>query len=154
MKRTLNPIWAALGLVAFCAGLLWLMDTGSAQIPTSASQALVTGGSCAATTTVTRNLVMDVSKQANVGVQITANCSAASNSNLVFTLTRSVDGSQFDTVGQTVTWVGNGTNTKSILTNIPSYGANYIKLTTYAWDDPATYVTNIAVSYGIKISAP
>src|SRR5436189_2025758 len=116
-------------IVAALAFLLW--PRTEAQIPTSGTEGF-TGASCAATTTVTRNFGIDVSKQANVGVQTTANCSAASNSNLVFTFTRSVDGSQYDTVGTTVTWVGNGTNTKSILTNLPSWGANSIKLTTYA----------------------
>jgi hypothetical protein len=154
MKRILNPFWAALGVVMFCGVVLWLLESsGSAQIPTSSWEGFASA-SCAATTTVTKNFVIDVSKQANVGVQITANCGAASNSNLVFTFTRSVDGSQYDTVGQSVTFVANGTNTKSILTNLPSSGANYIKLTTYAWDDPATYVTNLSVKYGVKISAP
>ncbi len=125
----------------------------NAQVPTDGYEGF-SASSCAATTTITRNFVIDVGKQAGVGVQITANASAASVSNLVFTFTRSVDNVQFDTVGQTVTWVGNGTNTKSILTNLPSFGARYIKLTTFAWDDPATYVTNLSVRYAVKISAP
>ena len=149
MKKKILPIAILASVVAF-----FVVYFATAQMPTSSSENLFTGGSCAATTTVTKNLVIDCSKQAGVGVQITGKASGASVSNLVFTFTRSVDGSQYDTVGQTVTFVGNGATTKSILTNLPSYGANYIKLTTYAWDDPATYVTNLSVKYAVKISAP
>lgn len=139
--------------ILIAAAAFLVVYFAQAQVPTDGVEGF-SAASCAATTTVTRNFVIDVGKQANVGVQITANVSAASVSNLVFTFQRSVDGSQYDTVGQTVTWVGNGTNTKSILTNLPSSGARYIKLTTYAWDDPATYVTNLSVKYAVKISAP
>jgi hypothetical protein len=142
-----------IAILAACITAFFVIYFADAQMPTDGYEGF-SASSCAATTTVTRNFVIDVGKQANVGVQITANASAASVSNLVFTFTRSVNGSQYDTVGQTVTWVGNGTNTKSILTNLPSYGARYIKLTTFAWDDPATYVTNLSVQYGVKISAP
>src|SRR5437762_13186454 len=139
------------GGVLALAFLFW--PRGEAQVPTSGTEGF-TGASCAATTTVTRNFLIDVGKQAGAGVQITFNASAASNSNLVFTFKRSVDNTQYDTVGQTVTVVGNGATTVSVLTNLASYGANYIKLTTYAWDDPATYITNLSVKYGVKISAP
>lgn len=148
MKFKLPIIAGLVGLVAF-----FTIYFVTAQVPTDGVEGF-SSASCAATTTVTRNFVIDVGKQAGVGVQITANVSAASISNLVFTFYRSVDGSQYDTVGQTVTWIGNGTNTKSIVTNLPSYGARFIKLSTYAWDDPATYVTNLSVKYGVKISAP
>jgi hypothetical protein len=148
MKFKLPFIVCLVGALAF-----FTIYFGTAQVPTDGTEGF-TAASCAATTTVTRNFVIDVGKQANVGVQITANASAASVSNLVFTFRRSVDGSQYDTVGQTVTFVGNGTNTKSILTNLPSSGARYIKLTTYAWDDEGTYITNLSVKYAIKISAP
>lgn len=148
MKSKLPFIACLVGLLAFFA-----IYFATAQVPTDGVEGF-SDASCAATTTVTRNFVIDVGKQAGVGIQITAKASAASVSNLVFTFTRSVDGSQYDTVGQTVTWVGNGTSTKSILTNLASQGARYIKLTTYAWDDPATYVTNLSVKYAIKISAP
>src|SRR5438477_5788840 len=144
MKIKLISVAVVVVVIAFFA-----VYFGTAQMPTSASQDLFTGGSCAATTTVTRNLVIDCSKQAAVGVQITGKASGASVSNLVFTFYRSVDGAQYDTVGQTVTFVGTGATTKSILTNLQSYGANYIKLATYAWDDPATYITNLSISYGI-----
>jgi hypothetical protein len=148
MKFKLPIIAGLVGLVAFFS-----IYFGTAQVPTDGVEGF-SAASCAATTTITRNFVIDIGKQANVGVQITANASAATISNLVFTFTRSVDGSQYDTVGQSVTWIANGTNTKSVLTNLSGFGARYIKLTTYAWDDPATYITNLSVKYGVKISAP
>ncbi len=148
MKNKILPIVILAGFIA--AFTIYFV---TAQAPTDGVEGF-SGASCVATTTTTRNFVMDVGKQAGVGVQITCNASAATISNLVFTFTRSVNGSQYDTVGQTVTFIANGTNTKSILTNLPSYGARFIKLTTYAWDDPATYITNLSVYYGVKISAP
>ncbi len=142
-----------IAIVTACITAFLIVYFAQAQAPTDGVEGF-TAASCAATTTVTRNFVIDVGHQANVGVQITANASAASISNLVFTFYRSVDESQYDTVGQTVTFVANGTNTKSILTNLLSYGARKIKMTTYAWDDPATYITNLSVKYAVKISAP
>lgn len=149
MKIKIPLLLIVAGALAFFA-----IYFGTAQVPTSASETVYTGSSCAATTTVTKNLVIDCSKQASVGVLISQKCSGASVSNMVYTFVRSVDGSTYDTIGTTVTVTGNGTNQKSVLTNLPSYGANYIKLTTYAWDDPATYCTNMSMSYGVKISAP
>jgi len=142
-----------IAILAACISAFLIVYFAQAQMPTDGVEGF-SSASCVATTNTTRNFVMDVGKQAGVGVQITCNASAATISNLVFTFTRSVDGSQYDTVGQTVTFIANGTNTKSILTNLPSYGARSIKLTTYAWDDPATYITNLSVKYAVKISAP
>ncbi len=158
MKNKISPLvlavftmLAALAIV-FSIGSFGLI--GTAQVPTSASENVYTGASCVATTTTTKNLVIDCSKQANVGVVISQKASGASNSNMVYTFKRSVDGSTYDTVGTTVTVVGNGATQVTVLTNLPSWGANYIKLTTYAWDDPATFCTNMSMSYGVKISTP
>ncbi len=148
MKFKLPILACVVGLIAF-----FTIYFVTAQVPTDGVEGF-TAASCAATTTITRNFVIDVGKQAGVGVQITFNASAASISNFTLTFKRSVDGSQYDTVGQTVTVIGNGTNTVSVLTNLPSFGARSIKLTTYAWDDPATYITNLSVKYAVKISAP
>ena len=60
----------------------------------------------------------------------------------------------YDTTGFSVTVPSNGTNVVSVVTNLASTGANYIKLTTITNQNSATFVTNISVAYGIKISSP
>src|SRR6266550_4328990 len=109
MKKNFYPIAAAIaGVVAF-----FVIYFANAQIPVSAAQDLLTSSSCAATTTVTKNLSIDCSKQANVGVQITQVNSAAGVSNVTYSFKRSVNGTQFDTVGFDVVVPSNGTNTVS-----------------------------------------
>src|SRR5947207_12494677 len=149
MKKTILSIAIVASFIAFFA-----VYFGTAQMPTSAAQTILANGSITALGTSTWNVVVDCGKQANVGVMISQVNGAAGVSNTVYSYTRSIDGVTYDTTGGSVTVPSNGTNVVSVLTNLPSFGANYIKFTTGVSVDAATFTTNIYITYGVKISAP
>ena len=106
---------------------------------------------------VTTNVaqVIDVTKQASVAVQATF-AFAASSSNGVQTLTFSWsnDRSQWTTQTKAVGLTPNSTTAVSVLTNLPTYGARYMRLDSWANGDGVAVITNIVVNYAVKVGAP
>jgi len=130
-----------------------------AQVPTSGWQSFNWGVSGvisnAASSATNFNSVIDCGKQASVGVYLAAQFNQAGSTNTaVWFLTRSGDGVTYENTGQNVGLTQSGTSLVSIWTNIPSQGANYIKIN-YLTNNAATAnITNVSGGYAIKISAP
>ncbi len=143
----MKTILAIIGLLALTVSAL------QAQAPTYDCKTLCTDKTVAAATGTNVNYVMDVRKQASVAVQATFTMSAAGTTNTSFFFQRSLDGSTWDTTGYLVSVVTAGTTTQSLLTNLPTYGAGYMRLSWWTNGFVTGTMTN-TVKYGIKISAP
>ena len=144
-------MFAALAVIGLLAAITL---PASAQVPTFG----YTGTSAFTVTNSTANAVgtvIDVSKQASVGIMlsVTANTNATINTGFYFT--RSIDGTTFESAGQLVTVITAAVTQKNVLTNLQSYGAQYLKLSYVTNDAPAgCTITNCLLTYGTKISAP
>lgn len=129
-----------------------------AQVPTDGFQQFgwtsITNGASSSTNL---NTVIDVGHQASVGVQLTVGFNALGSTNSAFFLfTRSADGVTYDTVGQQVSFAPLSTTaTATIITNLPSYGARFIKINAVSNNVAAAIgMTNVAGGYAIKLSSP
>lgn len=110
-------------------------------------------------TTITTNLatpaIIDATKQKDVAVQFEFAQMAASTSNVVFTLQRSLDGVRWDSnVTYTVTLPSTGTGLQTFTTNWTLGGVGYMRLVSVANTTALTTATNIAVKYAVKRNAP
>lgn len=148
MKKTIKLLFAALTGLALCLQM-------HAQAPIDGVQVLSSGANTIASgATGTLNLTFDTRKQANVGVQFAVTYNSAGTSNTAtFTVVRSVDGTTYDTIGTPVVLTANGTTQVVTLTNLPTYGARWMKITTCV-NSAGASVTNLGAARSIKISAP
>ncbi len=108
----------------------------------------------AASTNTFGGALIDCRSQANVGISMTWNSDATNVFTNTITLFKSLDAINFETVaGVTISPTNNGTNVTTIITNIPTQGAGYMKMT---WVNPNTTAneTNLTIQYGLKIQAP
>jgi len=107
-----------------------------------------------ATTTVT-NQVMDVRGFQNVTLQTRFTFANTTTSNVVYTISKSVDGTDFETTGQT-TWTvaGNSTTPQIATTTIATGGAGWLKLVSIQNTHASIVVTNEYFKYGRKFNAP
>jgi hypothetical protein len=144
-----NKIPAIIGFLA----ILFAGVTAQAQVPTYGAQTLWTtnGAGIPSATAVSTSSVMDVRKQASVAVQVTAQ-SDTSGAAIGLLLLPSVDGISYPTTGYYFTFTPGQTST-TVVTNFNTYGAGYMKLS-YITNATGAACTNIAVKYGVKISAP
>src|ERR1017187_9744865 len=116
-------------LVTAC-GLAMLALSAQAQYPTfGPNPSGWTGFTCPGSSATNLNWVIDVSKQASVGVML----SAQGNTNGVmlgyFVYARSVGGTTYETASSSVGITAPTDYSKlSVLTNLPSYGAQFIKV--------------------------
>lgn len=146
--------------IATIIGVAALLATVSvkAQVPTYASQTIATSPATLATTVVTNFAsppLIPCGKQQNVFMMFSFNQSGASTSNVVYTLTKSVDGIYFDTNQPiTVTVASQGTTRVNWSTNLAVAGVGYLRLDTMANTTALTTMTNFGITYGVKISAP
>lgn len=140
----------ALATVMSCA--LLLAPKAKAQIPTVGVQAMYGPIVIALSTATNVASVIDVGKQSSVAVQLTCTGDGASTDNMHYYFAYSVDGTTFDANSKIVTVALSGTTTKTIVTNLPSFGCQYIKLS-LATNSSGVGVTNTA-KYLVKISAP
>lgn len=152
MRKLLLSI---IGLVALCASV-------KAQVPTYASQTLGTFTCAAATATnlwlaSSNGWTVDCRKQANVAVSFTGTNTLDNVGSAVVNLIyqRSVDGSNYETNNGVWGVTMQGKNSCTVITNLPSQSAGYIRFL-YA-TNAAGASTNLGIatlSYGVKISAP
>lgn len=109
------------------------------------------------TTTLASSVVFDVRKQKDVSLMLKwTGLDTGSNGVVTFTFARSVDGTTFESLAAKRTSVGiasTGAASNVCITNIPSYGAGYIKLISIVNDDSAG-LTNIVIKAATKIGAP
>lgn len=151
MKKLLSFI----GLVALVASI----NTATAQSPSYCAQTLWTtnGAGIPAETAVLGNSIIDCRKQAKVAVAITAQ-SDTDGAGLGLCFVPSLDGTTYGTTtkGESshklVTFTPGQTAT-TVITNLDTYGAGYLKLL-YLTNDTGAACTNISVKYAVKISAP
>jgi hypothetical protein len=148
MKQLLKLLVASVLSLALCVPVF-------GQTPIDAYQTLTSGtASIASGATGTLGLVIDCRRQANVGVQFAVIYNSAGTTNTAtFTVTRSADGTTYDTIGTPVVLTANGTTQVVTLTNLPSNGARFMKVTTCV-NSAGASVTNLAVGYALKISSP
>ena len=144
MKKFLIASIVALSIVAFSPQL-------KAQ-----SQSLGTPTVAAATTaTVSSNNVATVTKQQNVVLAFTSRLSAAGTSNLVYTFSRSIDGTYYDAITKyTITIPATGTTTNTYATNLNIGGFQYLRLDSIDNFNSSGVLTNYAIRYSIKPNAP
>lgn len=110
-------------------------------------------------TTVVTNLanppVIDCSRQQNVSIQFSFNQSAASTSNVVFTLQKSIDRLTWDTNQvYTISIPSTGTARVDAITNLNVGGARYLRVSRIANDTALTTMTNFGIQYSIKVNSP
>jgi hypothetical protein len=146
----MKKLFVTIGLALLCVSV-------KAQSPIYAPQTLGTF-TCAASTATNLNYVVSCGKQANVAVAITttntlAEAGGVQGMNLVYA--RSVDGTYYETNQGIWGIVGKGTNINTVITNLPTQGAGYIKFWYGTNSNGGTTNVGWAVmSYGVKISAP
>jgi hypothetical protein len=149
MKKTLFKLYGfALLLISFALPAI-------SQAPVDGMQTLSSGFTCATGATTNLNWVIDVSRQAYVGLQLKVTYNTATTTNTAtFTVQRSVDGVTYDTTqGTPVVLTANGTTQVVTLTNLPSCGARYMKVTTCV-NSAGGGISAGGGAYAIKISAP
>lgn len=125
------------------------MPTNGTAIPT---------WTIAASTTTNVGLVADVSKQAAAAWQITCKlATAGTNGTQLLTFDRSNDGTTWSSTNNTtVYFIPTGTTLFTLVTNIPSQSAQFVRLKSWQnlESDATAPVTNAAVGYLIKTHAP
>ncbi len=155
--KKLRLITLALG---FCALVAAMAIPCRAQVPTFASQTLFTGytlGVLLNTNLTNSPMIIDCHKQATLAVSFTQSFGVTGTSNVVYNFHRSVDGVNFDTIDYPIAIAGTGTTPITVVTNIPVLGCGYIQLysiTNQHGTATTGFVTNMAVRYAVKISAP
>lgn len=153
MKKTLR---AALGVFFALLVVGFTLSAGAQSyryepVPLNVTPAITVVGGTASNTP---NAVIDVRGQDSVCVQITQTYDGAGTANMGYYFTRSVDGSTYSgaTGANYVTVAGTGNTPVTIVTNIPSFGAGFIKLA-YVTNASAGSVTatNLSVKWAAKL---
>lgn len=136
-----------IGLVLVAGALI----AQAAQAQQYATGTLVTNLDLVAATTSNTTATVACTKYEEVGLDISFNAMAAGASNVVFTLARSVDGSNYDVESNiSITLAQNGTSTVRYLTNIYMGSLGYLKLKSFASPTSLVACTNVCVRYSLK----
>jgi hypothetical protein len=101
--------------------------------------------------------VIYVQKQKDVAVQIYFKLSDSDTANQTFVFQRSVDGVNYESLSakmDTIVVAATGATASITVTNINTYGAGYIKLKSIQNGSSTGNLTNLVISYGVKINAP
>lgn len=126
-----------------------------AQVPTYVpnSVGLPTRLQTAFATNFAAPYVIDCRKQQNLALQWKFNGDQAGNSNVVLTISQSVDGISY---GQTRTWstASTGTSTNLVFTNYVVAGIGFLRVDAESSANDVANITNQSLWYGTKISAP
>lgn len=152
--KTLMVVTVMLALAAFTVRAQYspkplTLDSGS-------TQTVLAGG----TTNFAAGNVIYCGKQASVPVSIAFKMDGAGTGAQTLVFARSVDGSKYESLAAKRTTVGiaaTGATESITVTNIPTYGAAYIKLVSWANGETAgsgVNATNIVLKWGEKIGAP
>lgn len=148
MKKILSLLW----LTLLFAG------AANAQEPRYGVQSILNDIVITASTATNVGLVIDTRKQATVTLQIdTTNTlnSAVADGTINILYSQSVDGVRYWTNLQTVAIVPRGLQWNTVVTNLSSFGAGYIKIhyITNACGG-ATNVGTMKLQYAVKINSP
>ncbi len=145
------------GLLLVAVTALFTATVSQAQIPTTGVNVISSGSITNAAQSATNVAwVIDCSKQANVAItfRVMFGESGTTNSCNAF-ITRSLDGTYYADTGQLIAIPqAQAGSASTVITNIPSQGAQFLKVS-YLTNNAATAnITNIYASYLTKISAP
>lgn len=106
-----------------------------------------------ATNLPTGGNTLDCRKQSSVAVQISQTLDGNSTDPLGYFFQRSVDGTNWSVPGQYVTVASVNLTRIVTITNIPTYGAGYVKLT-YMTNVGAAAATNVFIRWAQKLNVP
>lgn len=103
------------------------------------------------------NLAIDCRYQSTVAVAIAFQLDGTEAPVQTLTFQRSVDGSNWETLAgkKSVVGITGTSDTQSVtITNLPTYGAGFIRLASWANASTNQSVTNYIVKYSVKMNAP
>ena len=106
---------------------------------------VVTGGIQPASTATNRTVSLDVSRQTSISVAVTAQADDEVSADLILAYTRSHDRENYDVDLELAGLAFASTNATTQLTNIPTYGAQYIHFIYTTNSSGAVGITNFAV---------
>jgi len=98
--------------------------------------------------------VVDVRKQASVTLQWDRVSSGAGAQVISLAFSRSTDGSTYNSTLDSLTLASGGATATTTVTNIPTYGAGYIKIHYMTNANASTVFTTNTLKYAVKIGAP
>jgi hypothetical protein len=156
-KSLKNSLALVLGSLAVWAALSIPLRAQAQSYPIYSGQSL---GSFTCTTNAGTNVaaVIPCGKMQNVGIQATYICDKASTNILTAYITRSMDGSTYESPGTNVAFNVTATtpgSTASVICYLNTLGAGFMKINYWTNTGGAgAIITNGAASYGIRIGAP
>lgn len=98
--------------------------------------------------------VVDVRKQSTVTLQWDRISSGAGAQVISLAFSRSTDGSTYNSALDSLTLASGGATATTTVTNIPTYGAGYIKIHYMTNANADTVFTTNTLKYAVKIGAP
>lgn len=151
MKRLLLAITIIGAICAFTIGTANAADTiYGQQIPIASNSVTV-----AAVSGTNVAKVIDCRKQASVGFQIEVQNDATGAIDLIIPFQRSIDGVNWATANATtISLPINGVTKQTVFTNVATWGAGYMRIPHITNATATVNVTNLIISYGVKINAP
>lgn len=136
---------------------IWLATVQTWAQGIYSAQSLIASNSatCAATAGTNIGVVIDCRKQAKVALQLELMADASGAYTFTIPVQYSLDGTTFAGMASSSIAISfNGVTKQTVVTNIDSQGAGYLKIPYLTNATAAINVTNIVASYGIKIQAP
>lgn len=160
MKRTFAVVAASL-LILGSAISLHAQTSAGTMVPTYGSSSLSLSGigtTAGGTTTTVTNQIIDCRYFQNITLLTKFNFSAATTSNVVYSIAKSLDRTTFETT-PSVTWTvtpsaTDSTNHCVATTTIATGGCGYLKLVSIQNTHGSAVLTNELFQYSIKRSAP
>jgi hypothetical protein len=130
---------------------LLVAANAQAQAPVYASQTF-SAFSCAATAGTNVGLVIDTRKQTSVDIQVELMADASGAYTFTVPFQYSLDGITYAGMRSGAIAVSfNGVTKQTVVTNIPTYGAGYVKIPHLTNATASINVTNGVIKYGIKV---
>lgn len=111
-------------------------------------------GLATSTNIAASDIIIDCSRQQNVALSLRFKGHVAGNSNVVYTLQKSLQRGSNYTTFATITAAANGTTAVDVSTNYNVAGIGYLKLVTVSSANDAAVITNQQVWYAIKKDSP
>lgn len=140
-----------ISIVGVAELLLATIQSPAQTAPVYASQNIGTF-TCAATAGTNVGYVIDTRKQSSVDLQIELMADASGAYTFTVPFQYSVDGTTYAGMRSgSIAISFNGVTKQTVVTNIPTYGAGYVKIPHLTNATASINVTNGVLKYGIKI---
>ena len=132
-----------------------LAISASAQtVPLYSSVLLTSSITNAPSSATNAALVLDVRKQAKVGVQVTQKNDASGTAAITYVYSRSADGVTYCSTYDSFAVNANGTTAVTTNFVIDTYGLGFIKFHYITNAAASAGLTNLSMTYAIKLGAP